>query len=81
MLTNQQLSRLMGWFKDKISSNSCPVCRKRNSMEIGKGLVSPLPQQTDQDKEPKPGFPLAWRHCKNCGYVQFFSAITIGLTD
>lgn len=78
-LTDEQKQKVVDWIDAKFPKGlTCPLCQSLDWLVSNDIVVPPVWQLHGIDLT-KPSVPVVPFSCKNCGHVEFFDAIAIGL--
>lgn len=78
-LTPEELDRIKRWFLDHLASDTkCPVCGT-NKFTIIPSIINAPVHIPGGIRVPGPYLPLVPIVCQNCGRVDLFSAIIMGV--
>ena len=78
-LSPEQIKAAQAWIADKRKNHSCPVCNKFNSLIIQAHFVSTPIFADGQVTIGGTTYPSVMLVCDNCGFLQLFRAVRMGL--
>lgn len=78
-LTSDDLQKVEGWFRSKGIVLTCPICKSSNWGSFGH-IVAPMTYSPGAFQIGGTSYPTVNLVCTNCGSIQAFSAVLLGLT-